>query len=217
MPLKDLLLKILGKKRQADLNQSAIDLNQSINQSQINQSIVQTELEPYSIELQKDSLQLGIAAGYTGRTIKEIESSLNRIETQMVTRDWFSSQFQDKTPDLVNLLIQHEQNEQKRFETIQNLLGFMHKTAETVPEPLRTELFTQIRTIEKQIPLTPKMNQLIEIAKISKEISYSDLANKLNIGEDALRGLLSNTIKRTNIIERFEKLNKGWIRYIGTD
>jgi predicted ArsR family transcriptional regulator len=58
------------------------------------------------------------------------------------------------------------------------------------------------------------MISLISIAKEQGEISYTDLANKLNITEDALRGLLANTMKRTNKIERFAKDGRGWVRFL---
>ena len=215
MGIKDLFSKLLRKKRQADLNQS-------INQSEINQSITEpveepsiedSEKPPESIGIEKDSLQLGIAAGYTGKSIKEIESSLSRIETQMPTRDWFLTQFEDRTPELIALFEKHEKNAQKRFEIVQNLLTSLSKTAKKAPEPVRTELFEQIRGIESQLPITPKMQRLVSVVSESKEISYSDLAAKLGITESALRGLLSLTTKRTDKIERFNRLGRGWVRY----
>lgn len=171
--------------------------------------------ETSSIELQKDSIQLGLAAGYTGRTLKEIESSLTRIESQVVTKDWFLSQFEDRTPELLDLFRKHDENEQKRFEAIQTLLISLQQVAEKAPEPVRTELFQEIDAIEHQLPLTPKMNELLSIVKNSKEISYDDLHTKLNITVSALRGLLANMTKRTIQIERFEKDSKGWVRYTG--
>jgi len=203
------LKQILHRKPKIEMIQS----QESINQSQINQSITKSPEEPSSIELEKDSLQLGIAAGYTGKFIKEIESSLNRIESQMVNKDWFISQFKD-IPELINVMKQHEENDQKRFETIQNLLNSLQKTAEKAPEPIRTDLFKQIQTIESQLSPTPKMLDLLNITRELKEISYNDLANKLNITQSALRGLLSLTIRRTNKIRRFEKEGKGWVRFV---
>lgn len=176
------------------------------------QEPITTEENP-SIELQKDSLQLGLAAGYTGRTIREIESSLTRIESQVVTKDWFLSRFEDHAPELIDLFKTHEENEQKRFEAVQNILISLQQTAEKTPEPIKTELFQQINAIEHYLPLTPKMNELLQIVKESGEISYDDLHNKLGITVSALRGLLANMMKRTDQIERFEKNNKGWVRY----
>lgn len=61
------------------------------------------------------------------------------------------------------------------------------------------------------------MAELISIVKEAKEISYEELARRLNIQISALRGLLSNILKRNEMIERFSIDNKGWVRYIGDD
>lgn len=170
--------------------------------------------KPLSVELQKDSLQLGLAAGYTGRTLREIESSLNRIESQMVTKDWFSFHFEDKTPDLLETLKKHDEKEEDRFKALQNILENLQKTATKAPEPLKTELLEQIQTIEKQLPLTPRMKEALEIVKQYKEISYEELRFKLNnISISALRSLLANMAKRTDKIERFKRNGKGWLKY----
>jgi hypothetical protein len=179
------------------------------------EAILETPQLSPSVPIQKDSLQLGFAAGYTGKTLKEIESSLSRIEHQMISRDWFSSEFEDKTPELIQMMNIHEENEQKRFEAIQNILHSLRSTAERAPEPLKTEMMERISSIEMQMPLTPKMKELLQTTKESKEISYDDLSTKLDIGVSALRGLLSNMVKRTKDIERFEKDGKGWVKYTG--
>jgi len=172
--------------------------------------------------LHKDSYQLGLAAGYTGRSIKNIEESLNRIESGMVSKDWFKTEFEDATPQLIQgiqsirfLIQEHESNDQKRFEAIQESLNRMSNLARTAPEPIKEELFREIQAIESQIPLSPKMQQLISVVKEQKEISYDDLGVRLTITVSALRGLLSNLMKRTNEIERFAKDGKGWVRYKG--
>jgi len=201
--------------------QSIESINQADIQSSINHSIIESIREeqkipesPPSLELQKDSLQLGIAAGYTGKFIKDVESSLNRIESNMVTKDWFTSQFEDQTPKLIDLMKEHDESQQKRFSTIENLLNSLQKTATKVPEPLKTELFEQIRTIEAQLPITHKMQQLLSIVKEFGEINYAELATRLDITQSALRGLLSTTLKRTNKIQRFKKQGRGWVRFI---
>jgi hypothetical protein len=226
MDITQAILRLLRRSKKPEAIQSEESVIEAPNQSQINQSITEspkettmtqlltkpTELSP-PVELQKDSLQLGIAAGYTGRALREIESSLVRIESQIVTKDWFSNQFLVKTTELLDLLKKHDENEEARFEIIQNSLLSLQKTAETAPEPVKTQLFEHIKTIEGQLPLTRKMQQLVLVIKESREISYSDLATKLGISESALRGLLSTTVRRTNDLERFEKLGKGWVRY----
>jgi hypothetical protein len=57
------------------------------------------------------------------------------------------------------------------------------------------------------------MEELVSLVKSSKEISYDELAAKLNITISALRGLLSTTAQRTNKIERFMVDGKGWVRF----
>jgi hypothetical protein len=172
-------------------------------------------LENRSEEEIREHFQLGLAAGYTGRSIKEIESSLNRIESQMVTKDWFLSTFEDKTPSLVDLLHLHEEEERRRFEILNNLLTSLQKTLEKAAQPEQTIPSPQIIPTEKQLPLTSKMEGLILAVKEFGEISYQDLALKLGISISGLRGLLTNTLRRTNKIERFIRNGKGWVRYKG--
>jgi len=166
-----------------------------------------------SLDLQKDSLQLGVAAGYTAHFIKRIESSLDRIEAQILTKDWFDHKFDEKTSEFGSLIKMHEENDQKRFEIIQNILIELKNLAKKAPEPVKSELVGKIEAIEKQLPLTAKMKEVLEILKQSNEMSYEELASKLHISVSAIRGLLSNMSKRTDEIERFEKDKKGWVRY----
>jgi DNA-binding CsgD family transcriptional regulator len=211
------LMQILRRKPKIEALESASKKEEALQQApealqSLQSASIITEEKP-SIELQKDSLQLGFAAGYTGHALKEIESSLNRIESQIVTKDWFLSQFEDHTPELISLFKIHEENEHKRFEALQSALEALRQTAEKTQEPIRTELFQEIKTIEHHLPLTPKMNELLQIVKESKEISYEELHQKLGITISALRGLLTNMTKRTDAIERFERDKKGWVRY----
>lgn len=168
--------------------------------------------------LQKDSFQLGLAAGYTGRSIKEIESALVRIESQMVTRDWFKNEFEDQTPEIAELLKiirdsieKHDSDAQKRFDTINTALERLQVKAITMPEPLREDLLKDIDMIRSQIPLSSKMEDLVGIVKSSREISYEELSQRLSITVSALRGLLSNTMKRTGDIDRERRNGKGWV------
>lgn len=186
-------------------------------QEPISQSSKEIYEQTPSIELQKDSLELGIAAGYTGKTLRSIESSLIRIESQMTTRDWFNLQFGQTLRELVDVLQQHENKEQLRFESIHGSLNSLRSIASLSPQPIKDQLFKQIQVIESQLPLTPRMRQIIEITKQQKEVSYEDLAKTFNLdGTSSLRGLLSNMMKRTNNIERFEKDGRGWVRFIGS-
>jgi type I site-specific restriction endonuclease len=170
-------------------------------------------------EIDESSFKLGVASGYTGHSIRNIEGALNRIESQMVTRDWFSVQFEDRTPELLReisslhqeMLI-HEKNEEKRFEIIQNILEKMKTIANIAPTDVKFNLLDQIKAVESQLPLTRKMEEVLSVVKTSNKISYEDLAAKLNITVSALRGLLSTTLQRTDKIERFIIDGKGWVR-----
>jgi len=229
MGVRDLFAKLLGKKKEEAIESASTALqSDSTSIESASKRFKALESGPVyeplrdttktseisePIELQKDSLRLGIAAGYTSRAIKEIESSLIRIESNMVTRDWFTNQFEDRTPELIDILKKHDENMQKRFESIENSLDLLKKIAEKAPEPIKTELLGGIRAIKIQLPLTSKMKQLISIVREAKEISYEDLRLKLGITRSALRGLLSNTLKRTSEIERFNINGRGWVRY----
>jgi len=169
--------------------------------------------------LDKDSFQIGVAAGYTGKSIKEIERSLARIEAQMITKDWFNVEFEDLTPSLIEMLksVQktlenHDLSVQTRFEAIQATVEKIESVAKKSPEPLKEDILKEIKTIKSQISLSPKMEKLINIVKSAGEIDYENLAKRLEISVSALRGLLSNVLKRTNEIERFKKARKGWVR-----
>lgn len=172
--------------------------------------------------LEKDSFQLGLAAGYTGRSIKEIEHSLTRIESQMPTKDWFKTEFEDKTPELAKILEnirdslkEHDLSMQNKFEAIQSSLGKMQTAAINLPEPVRTDILKEIEVMRSQIPLSAKMIELVSVVKALGELSYENLATRLSITIPALRGLLSNTMKRTDEVERFKYDGKGWVRYKG--
>lgn len=172
------------------------------------------------IELQKESLRLGVAAGYTGKAIKEIEASLARIEAQMTSKDWFISNFGGQSTKLIEILTdiktsleKHDSNALKRFESIESALNRMVSTAKAAPEPIRKELVAEIESIRASLPLTPKMKRLIAVVKESGRMSYDDLASRLGVSRSSLRGLLSNTMKRTDEIERFSVSGKGWVHY----
>ena len=64
-----------------------------------------------STELHKESIQLGLAAGYTGRSIHDINSSLNRIESILPSKEWLLLQLGEHFD-------KHEQKEQKRTELL---------------------------------------------------------------------------------------------------
>ncbi len=184
----------------------------------------QTPTEPTELsrplEIQKDSLQLGIAAGYTGKFIREIERSLGRIETHMVSKDWFSSKFEDRSPELIELLSniktliqEHDNTVSKRFKALESASNRIQSIATKAPKPIRQKLMKEVETIEAALPLTSKMRKLVSVVKDSGKLSYDELCTKLNVSRSSLRGLLANTMKRTNEIERFSVDGKGWVRY----
>jgi len=212
MGILDQILGLFGKKAQPKALQSASEALQERFEAL---ETPETNEETQPIRLEKDSLQLGIAAGYTGRSLKSIENSLLRIESQMTTKDWFALQIGQPVQDLVDFLKQHEEKEQLRFEALQNTLDSMKAIARISPQPIKSQLFREIRTAESQIPLSPRMKEILNLVKEQKEISYEDLANRFNFGVSGLRGLLTNMKKRTSDIERFEKDSKGWLRYVG--
>jgi len=208
----DLLRRVFGQKAQSEALQSASEAMQERFEA-LETPEIHEETQP--IELQKDSLQLGIAAGYTGKSLRSIENSMVRIETQMPTKDWFELKFGESIKELANIFRQHEEKEQLRFEALQSTLESMKAIARTAPQPIRSKLFKDIRAAESQLPLSPRMKEVLRVVKESGEISYEDIAKRLNLGISGMRGMLSNMGKRTNDIERFEKDGKGWLRYAG--
>lgn len=149
-------------------------------------------LSPIKPELQQESYQLGLAAGYTGRSIKEIEASLSRIEAQMVTKDWFALQINQMD---------------RRVEDIERALGIIKGAIPAIEQ--------QKAAIVKRMPLTHRMEELLAIVRDTGEISFADLALKMNIDVSDLRSLLSIMTKRTNMIERYRMHRAGWIKYVG--
>jgi type I site-specific restriction endonuclease len=238
MGLREFLFRFLRQKKQPEAIESLSQSLQSLESPKGNDSITSVPTsyykEPYipnviqpssqstllkPVEIEESSFKLGVASGYTGRSIRNIEDALNRIESQMVTRDWFNVEFEDRTPELMGEMSKlhdelqiHDENEQKRFEIIQNILEKMKNIANNAPNEVKLSLLDQIRAVESQLPLTKKMEELISNVKAAGQISYDDLATKLNISVSALRGLLSNTTQRTNRIERFMIDGKGWVR-----
>ena len=158
-------------------------------------------------EIEKDSLQLGFAAGYTGRSIHDIHKSLERIETMMPSRDWLLVQFEEQ-------LKRHEEGEERRLYTLLNALESLRSLSSQAPEPLKTELLDKIEEIRsKHIP-SKKMIELIQLVKLSGKASFQDLAKKMDLSGSGFRTLVKLTLERTKEIEKFniDKKNKG-LRY----
>lgn len=147
------------------------------------------EVPPPTAEIERDSYYLGLAAGYTGKAIKDLESSVVRIESQMATKDWVTIKLQEQAQFIEN-----------QFEDIKRILRVPKEPSE------------QIRPSRK-LPLSSRMEKVLLAVKDAREISYEDLALKLGIGISDLRSLLSIMANRTDFIERFKIGRCGWVRY----
>jgi hypothetical protein len=183
----------------------ALDSNTQANTHALTHARTQT-YETDSIDLDKESVQLGLAAGFTGRSIHDIDTSLNRIEALMTSKDWMTVQLDEH-------FRQHEENEQHRLETIINALNSLHSISLEAPEPLKTRLLDKITATETHLGLSNRMKELIQLVKYYGEVNYFDLAHKMNITESGLRSLLTMTLRRTNEIEKFERDNRKWLRF----
>ena len=206
---------------QSDLKRSkALESASNIKAKSISKTPVEPAEPSQSLEIQKDSLQLGIAAGYTGKFIREIERSLGRIESHMVSKDWFASKFDDHSHELIEVLSSikaqlqdHDNNMSERFKALESASNRIQSIATKAPTPIKQQLMKEVETIEAALPLSSKMKKLVSIVKESGKLSYDELCTKLNLSRSSLRGLLANTMKRTNEIERFSVGGKGWVRY----
>jgi GTP cyclohydrolase II len=176
--------------------------------------------EEKMLQLDKEALQLGVAAGYTGRSLKNIEDSLLRIESLMVTKDWFKTEFQDIGPQIMQtlqfikqLIEDHEIKEQSRFEKIVEALNKLESTAYKAPEPIKKEILTQVEKIKVELPLTERMEKILNILKERKEISFQELAQILGYKHvSTVRGLVSLMKRRIDQIETFRVNREGWVR-----
>ena len=160
-------------------------------------------------ELEKDSLQLGFAAGYTGRSIHDINSALSRIEATMPSRDWLLVQFEEQ-------MRRHEEGEERRLQTILTALESLRFLSLQVPEPLRQEFTRQIDVIESKYKPSKKMKELVQLVKAYGEASFSDLSDKMGLSPSGFRNLVWMTLRRTADIETFTKKEdkkKKWLRY----
>ncbi|MCS7093828.1 MAG: hypothetical protein RMJ18_01430 [Candidatus Aenigmarchaeota archaeon] len=176
------------------------------------------DVEKRQITLEKESLQLGVAAGYISRALIDIENSIKRIEELIATKDWISLTLLPKieeitttTHQLKELISKHETNEERRFEVILNAINTLKNLELSLPEESRPKILSTIEDLKKAA-LSPKMEKILQILREEKEISYADLSQKLQISVDSLRGLLSKLSKINDEIERFERDGKGWVR-----
>ena len=170
--------------------------------------------EKRKIEVEKDSLKLGLAAGFAAKSLREIENSLSRIESLMPTRDWIENRILSELQVIKDKIFSHDKSSLERFRALESALKRLNRLSETLPLPIKKEFKEELRKIEESLPLTPKMKELLEIIREKGEISYEDLAKELGISLSALRGLLTLTLRRTKQIERLKKKGKGWVRFV---
>jgi len=216
----------MSQSIRSDLNRAEserIDLNrfESINQSieSPKSTIISSDKEEKStISIDKESLKVGMAAGYISRSLISIEDGIERIETSMPSKEWITmnilpkiEQVQQAIYNIREILMDHERNEEKRFEVLLEAINKLKTMAPSLPEPIKSEILSTVASL-KSATLTPKMQQILDILKERREISYQELAEKLGITTDGLRGILSRMVKVCDEIERFEKDGKGWIR-----
>jgi len=216
----------MNQSIRSDLNRTEserIDLNrtESMNQSieSPKSTIISSEKEEKpTISIDKESLKVGMAAGYISRSLISIEDGIERIEISMPSKEWITmnilpkiEQVQQAIYNIREILMDHERNEEKRFEVLLEAINKLKTIAPSLPEPIKTEILSTAASL-KSATLTPKMQQILDILKERREISYQELAEKLGITTDGLRGILSRMVKVCDEIERFEKDGKGWIR-----
>jgi DNA-binding CsgD family transcriptional regulator len=216
----------MNQSIRSDLNRSEserIDLNrsESLNQSieSPKSTIISSDKEEKStISIDKESLKVGMAAGYISRSLISIEDGIERIEISMPSKEWITmnilpkiEQVQQAIYNIREILMDHERNEEKRFEVLLEAINKLKTMALSLPEPIKTEILSTAASL-KSAALTPKMRQILDILKERREISYQELAERLGITTDGLRGILSRMVKVCDEIERFEKDGKGWIR-----
>mgnify|MGYP000335377065 CR=1 FL=1 len=216
----------MNQSIRSDLNRvesERIDLNrfESMNQSieSTKSTIISSDKEEKStISIDKESLKVGMAAGYISRSLISIEDGIERIEISMPSKEWITmnilpkiEQVQQAIYNIKEILMDHERNEEKRFEVLLEAINKLKTIAPSLPEPIKTEILSTVASL-KSATLTPKMQQILDILKERREISYQELAEKLGITTDGLRGILSRMVKVCDEIERFEKDGRGWIR-----
>ena len=164
---------------------------QSDSKSNRNRKKIESTLLEKDSEDTGEFFKLGLAAGYTGKSIKNIEDSLNRIESLVATKDWFKKELQP----LFSELNQNLKEIKTLMERNQSITG-------------KIDLKSPTQRI------TPKMKEMISIVRSEGVISYLDLSKKMGITIDSLRGLLSRTAIETSDITRFQKDKQGWVKYM---
>jgi len=208
-----------GWKKSENLGTSTTEENKFVSEPEssglLGNTSSRTEFPPSKdLSLERTSIELGLTAGYFGRSLKEIENTLKKIEDEMVSRDWFIYNLNEGFRKIATLIARHDESVNTKLSLIETLLKDLKNAAYSLPQPYRSEFISKIEKVERKLPLTPRMNQVLKILQEKGEISYSELSRMLGITESALRGLLSTMSKRLidQKIERFTKNGKGWVR-----
>jgi len=97
---------------------------------------------------------------------------------------------------------EYMENMRKRIENIENLVKSIEDNV----------IYHKAKDQQEQ--MTAKMREALKVIELSGEISYDNLAAKLDISVSSLRGLLSIIARRTDKIKRFEKDTKGWVSFV---
>lgn len=197
----------------------SIDTASRLDESLRNKSFIsKADEDKNQITLERDSLQVGMVAGYISRSLVDIEDSIRRIEALAPTKDWITINIVPKIESLSLTLSQlkeiiskHELDEEKRFWILLEAIQTLRKIEPSVPENIRRNISSTAESLKK-VALSPKMNEILQIVRKEKEISYTQLSQRLQISVDSLRGMISKMVKIVDEIERFEKDGKGWVR-----
>ncbi|MCS7123109.1 MAG: hypothetical protein RMJ17_00835 [Candidatus Aenigmarchaeota archaeon] len=168
----------------------------------------------------EEELLTGITIGYASKTLQNIEESIARIEKTIPSKEWIKNELNEYFTKLIEsikialkAIDEHESRSSLRYESIESALNRIEEIASNIKDKFqKEEIIKGLSEIRKNLPLSSRMKEVMEILKEKKEMSYEELAQKLGISISALRGLLSEMCRRTSEIERFEKDGKGWIR-----
>ncbi|MEM5874808.1 MAG: winged helix-turn-helix transcriptional regulator [Candidatus Aenigmatarchaeota archaeon] len=173
------------------------------------------------LEEKEKELPTGIIIGYTSKTLKNIEEGILRLEKSLPDKEWLKAELNEYFTKVIESLKialkaidEHESRSNLRYESIESALNRIEEIALSLKESTQKEqIIREISEIRKNMPLSPRMQQILEMLKEKKEMSYEEIAQSIGISVSALRGLLSEMCRRTDMVERFEKDGKGWLRF----
>lgn len=216
---KDEMIESL-EKNVIDEGSIRIDKEIQSNKEEEVLEIDNNRLKSVLIDKKERETPVVLSIGYMASATRNIENTLYRIESSIPTKDWLKNELNENYKNMIEAIKSvlkaiesHELESEKRFEVIESALNRLEELSKEIKGSIGEQISQEITRIKKSLPLTSRMKDILNIVKERGEISYEELASKLNITVSALRGLLSEMSKRCDEIERFEKDNKGWIRY----